>query len=185
MTAETVDTGLGEAAVLAVVLHAHARLEGEAFRQRGGGGGGENPVVHDVDEGGGFLAVAVVARGAHHHLFDGEMVFSDVQVDFEGLAPVDFHLLLGVGVADGGRHDGEGAGRDVAEHIMARIGGLRADLGAFQHDGNIGEVLSCGGIGDMARNARIGGFLRQGRQALKEECARCQGAEKEEFGFHC
>ena len=104
---QSVDAHLLEATVLAVVLHAHARLEVQPVGQRGGVRRLEYFRVEHVHQRGRQAAGRLVPVGGYHHAIERHGVLLGVEVNLQGLSLPQRHLAFDGLVADGFHHDGE------------------------------------------------------------------------------
>ena len=80
MAVETVDPHLGEAAVLAVVLHPHSGLEVQTVGKRAGAYVCEQLPCGDVDQCRTLPALGLCLGGCHHHLVKHERVGSKAEI---------------------------------------------------------------------------------------------------------
>ena len=119
MAVEAVDAHLGEAAILAVVFHAHTGLEAEAVSQRTRSHAVENLAGDHVDQRRTEPAHLLALGGGDHHLFQQERVGLNGEIQFQGLVGFDGKLRSQFLVSGVRYLDGVSAGGEVAEHVVA------------------------------------------------------------------
>ncbi len=183
---EAVDAHLGEAAVLAVVLHAHAGLETQALRQADGIGLLEQRGVEHADQGRGLAAERGAAAGRHHDLIHGDAAFGDLEIDLARLARTGMDLLTRGIVAEHLHLDLDVAERQVLQKVVSRGIGRGAESRADHHDGGEGDVFLRAAIDHMAEDVGIGGF--DGSRFLAGERRACRAQHDEqskEYSVHC
>ena len=118
MAVHTVDSRLGEAAVLAIILHPHSGLEDKSVRKSRRNGLGENAVVHDIHKARSLLARRIVSRSAEDDFVYGETFLLKLEVGFIRFSLFEFQLYRAFFVAHGRRDHFESAHRQVAHSVM-------------------------------------------------------------------
>lgn len=156
---EAVDAHLGEAAVLAVVLHAHAGLERESLRQRHGVGPLEQIGAHDAHQRRRLALERLGAAGRDDHLVHREALLVDLEILLEAPARRKAHLPPLRGVAQRADLEHEVAHGEVFQKVVARGVGRGAVGGAHHGDRGVGEMLAGRAVDHMAVDVGVGVLL--------------------------
>ncbi|MBR8721618.1 hypothetical protein IX307_002869 [Bacteroides pyogenes] len=152
----TVDAHLVEAAVLAVVLHAHARLEDDSLRKIVGIGAGEHLRIDYVHQCRSQTAGGLVAVGGNNYRIErGHILFKiEIQLDRNPFFKNDF--LLFCLIPDSFHHNRFLAQRQIHQAEMSRIVGNGTDGCPFQENTHSGDMIARRNLNDMSDDIGIG-----------------------------
>ena len=138
---QTVDTHLGETAVLAVVLHPQARLVVECLGKVGGVHHLKELGAHHVHHHGSSLATHLVAVGGHHDLIGHEAFLFHLEMHHRRKVLVYFNRLFLCLIAYGGYAQRIFARRQVLELELTFFIGHCSLSAAYNQNGGIRYIL--------------------------------------------
>ncbi len=186
MAVESVDSHLGEATVLAVVLHPHTWLEAQAVGKRAGVDQAEHAVVDNAHQHGAVAALEFAFAAGDHYLVEHEGVGFDFEVDFQSVPCRQGHIP-GLGNESYRRClHGVFAGAKVAECVVSAGIGYGECARALEHDVVVREVLAGGGVNRMAYDIGITGVVGQADSPQqRRQHQRCQRGIKTDHKGKC
>lgn len=142
MPIQSIDTHLGEATVLAVVLHADTRLEAQPLCQAGGVGGFEQFRIHHVNKTGGYPPHGRSAVGRDYHFVEGDVVRLQLEVHFLRGVLLHGYFFVQREIADVFHFDGKCTHGEVLQEIMPSCVGGGANGGAFHPKVDVREMFT-------------------------------------------
>ena len=129
---KSVDSHLGETAVLAIVFRAHARLEIESLSQTNALGDIEELRPNHVHQIWCQASCCFVAVGGNHHLVERHVVGLQGEILFLRGIVLHGHGFLHCLIPQEFHHNGVCAFGQIFQEIMPRLVGCRGDGGAFK-----------------------------------------------------
>ena len=161
MAVETVDADLREAAVLAVVLDAHAGLEREALGQARGVGPLEQAGVQYAHQRRSFAPQRLRTAGRDDHFVHRNAALRHLEVEFPGLAPFERDGHPTGGIAQRADFERQLALGKVFQEIVPRGVGRRAESRTDDSHRGVGNVFTGFTVHDVAEKVRVRAFARR------------------------